>query len=375
MLVQIRDRKALDSLSLVSLRAYLQARDWRNEGDWGSRPATIYAKEVGERTWEIIVPHRDTVGGYAEGMAEAVAILADVEERSQLNVFYDLKGAGADVVRVRSLNGLADEPLSLRESAAFLNDTYKMLSACARAVEKPQAAYRGKASANVENFLNNILPMPGEQGYAVTLHSPVPLEIGGQTDMGDEFYVPFPRKATYKLDDALTRTETAIDRAITADTLDHFKQFVDEGVSANLCASVSELAKRGKGILIDLRWADVRQSNRSNSRFQFSVDSAEILRQAWKSFNTSEPSHDEEIVARVVALAREPSEFDGRATLVSVWDDTTIRMSVEFEQSVYGIVIRAFERQSSVSLLGDLHPTSRGYELRNPRNLRDVPED
>ena len=375
MLVQIRDRKALSSLSLVGLRAYLEARGWENQGDWGKRPATIYAKEAGGRTWEVVVPHRDTIGGYAEGMAEAVAILAETEERSQLNVFYDLKGAGADVIRVRSSNGLAEVPLPLKESAAFLDSTYKMLSASARAVEKPQAAYRGKASANVENFLSNILPVPRQQGYALTLHSPVPLEIGGQADFGDEFYVPFSRQAVYKLDDALNHTETAIDRAIATNTLDHFKQFVDEGISANLCASVSELAKRGNGIFIDLEWADVRQTNRSNSHFQFSNDSAEILHQAWKSFSRSEPSHDEEIVAQVVELAREPSEFDGRATLVSVWDDSTIRISVEFEQAVYSMVIKAFERQTGVSLLGDLHPIGRGYELRNPRNLRNVPEE
>ena len=63
------------------------------EGQWGERSATIFAKEYAERTWEIVVPHHDTVVGYAEGMAEAVTVLAEVEERSQLNVFDDLASA------------------------------------------------------------------------------------------------------------------------------------------------------------------------------------------------------------------------------------------------------------------------------------------
>lgn len=96
MIVQIRDREALSSLPITNLRAYLVSRDWSDQGHWGERPATIFVKERDGQDWEIIVPHHDTVAGYAEGMAEAVAVLAAVEERSQLDVFADLAGIDAD---------------------------------------------------------------------------------------------------------------------------------------------------------------------------------------------------------------------------------------------------------------------------------------
>ena len=144
MLVQIRDRTALSSLSIVSLRSYLTSRDWNNEGPWGKRPAIIFAKEYGGRTWEILVPTRDTVADYAENMAESVAILAEVEGRSQLDVFHDLSASGADVIQMRSVNGMVHEPLSLRRSASLLKDAYDMLAASARAVEKPRPALPGE---------------------------------------------------------------------------------------------------------------------------------------------------------------------------------------------------------------------------------------
>ena len=93
MKVDIRDAEALSSLSLSALRAYLHARGWREGERWGER-ATIFAKEAGGRSWEILVPLRDTIGGYAAGMAEAIATLAVTEERSQLDVFADVKAAG-----------------------------------------------------------------------------------------------------------------------------------------------------------------------------------------------------------------------------------------------------------------------------------------
>ncbi len=95
MIVQIRDRSALSSLRIASLRAYLDSTGWSNQGQWGERPVTIFAKEHDGEPWEIPVPYDDTVVGYAEGMANAVAALAAVEERSQMDVFHDLAGASA----------------------------------------------------------------------------------------------------------------------------------------------------------------------------------------------------------------------------------------------------------------------------------------
>ena len=89
MKVQIRDREALSSLSHLSLRAHLMARKWVDEGEYRNR-ATIFTMDCDGRKWEILCPHRDTFADYAERMAEAVATLAIVEDRSQLDVFHDL---------------------------------------------------------------------------------------------------------------------------------------------------------------------------------------------------------------------------------------------------------------------------------------------
>ena len=92
MKVQIRDREALGSLTSATLRAYLEAHGWTDAGHWGERPVAIYCKEQDGRKCEVLVPLRDTASDYAEFMAEAVTALADVEDRSQLDVFNDLAG-------------------------------------------------------------------------------------------------------------------------------------------------------------------------------------------------------------------------------------------------------------------------------------------
>ena len=375
MRVDLRDREALSSLSLLNLRTYLKSRQWVDEGDWGNR-ATLFSKDHECGKWEILCPFRDTFADFAESMGEAIAILATVENRSQLDVFHDLEGAGADVIHLRSTNGIAEKALSLRQNAEMLDAAYGMLASAARAAEKPSAAFRGRASSNVADYLDNVLPLPGyHEGYDLTLHSPVPAGFGTQTDFGDGYTAPFPRRATKQLSKALHHTSQAITETVTGDSLEPFRQVVKEGVSANLCDSVATLAENGRGIEIGLFWAGVRPSNVPDTDYRFTETSASILSEAADFLRRNDPSFDERLIAQVVRLEREPDNFDGRAVLLTIRDERLFRIHVEFEQPVYDMVIQAFQNQEFISLDGDIFPSGGGYELQNPRNLLFVEND
>ena len=369
MKVEIRDREALESLSLVSLLSYLKSHEWIDDGPWGRGLANLYLKEHSGKTYDIIVPIRDTLPDYAQAMAEAVEAIATVEERSELDVFYDLAGTGADVIRMRAPNGASKGILSLRQNAALLNDAYRMLASAARAAEKPQATYRSRPSAQVSEYLDSVQPLPSYyEGHTLTLHSPVPAGIG-QTDMGDDYYSPFPRQATYKLAVALDYASAAIDEALFVDALDPFERAVEYGLSANLCDSVAAMAKQGHGIEIGLSWAEVRPSNVGDSEFKFSDRSADVLMEAAKTLRRNEPSFDERVTAQVVRLEREPPDFDGKAVMLSMRDGQLIRIRVEFNERDYDRVIKAFRELRTIALDGDVHSVGNTYVLRNPRNL------
>lgn len=370
MLVQIHDREALSSLSVFCITSYLNSHGWINQGQWGSRPAIIYTKEDSGMNWEVLVPTRDTIADYSQSMARSVAVVAEAENRSQLDVFYDLSATGADVIQMRASSAVLEEPLSLRESAGLLNDAYNMLAASARSVENPRPAYRGKMSVEVANYLDSVRPLPNDyRGYALTLHSPVPVGFERQEDLGDEFRTPFSRQATYKLAQGLKHASSAIERTFVDYTLDPFEKGVDYGLSANFCDSVAELALKSHGVEISLAWAGVRPASMPNSHFKFTPASADVLKEAAKSFRTRVPTYNEQIVGHVVQLKKELNEFDGQATILSLWDGRLTRMSVEFEPSVYTLVIIAFRDQTAVSLDADVHPSGSGYTLANPRNL------
>ena len=377
MLVQLRDRDALSSLSAICLTTYLHSHGWIKQGQWGQRPAIIYTKDDGELSREVLVPTRDSVADYAESMAGSVRVLAEVEKRSQFDVFRDLMSAGADMIQVRSIKVAETEQPSLRQRANLLSDAYDLLSSAARATERPRPSYRGPLSSDVTEFLDSIRPLAGDyQSYALTLHSPVPAGFGTQLDMGDEFQAPFSRRATLKLAEALQHSKLAISEAVAGDALESFRQAVPHGVSANLCDAVAGLARKGEGIEIGLSWADVRPpspSNLANPKFQFTEHAADVLGEAAKTIRRDEPSFDESVIAQVVKLEREPDEFDGSATLLCIRRGNPIRMQVQFEELYYNTVIKAFQTRDLISVDGDIYRLGNGYSLRNPRNLRLLP--
>ena len=286
MIVQIRDGAALSSISASSLRSYLDSRGWDDTGKWGKRPISVFAKERGGRTWEILVPRIESIGGYAANMADALAVLADVEDRSQLDVFQDLASAGADVIRARSLNGPRDKPLSLRRMSELYRGACEMVESAARAAatDKPLANYRGPMSEDVLDYLDSVHPLPDYRGGgSLSLRSPVPKRFGTREDLGCDSRAPFPRRAALKLAQALESARAATDEAVASDDPAPFREAVPHGVSSNLCEAVANLAKNCGGIEIGLSWALDRPSPLSaaaNPLFAFSKHSADTLSEA-----------------------------------------------------------------------------------------------
>lgn len=370
MKAQIRDKQALLSISIKGLTSYLQTREWINEGQWGNRPAIIYTKKHAGRPWDILVPTDTDVADYAIGMAETLEILATIEDRSQLDIFNDLRiAAFSDVIRLHSINGIAQEPLSLRRRADLLEDAYGMVAAAARAVESPCAAYRGSHSSAVAEYLEDVRPLPEyAEGYSLALYSQVSADTSDKQDFrGNEHSVRFARRATAKLAQALERAEAAISESAANGAVSPFKKAVDYGVSANLCASLAGIVKKGKGVHIGIQWAADCPANVPNSKFRFTEDSADILNEVAKFFRVNEPSYGESIRAQVVPM--EPNEFEGRAALLAWRDNHLERIKVEFDEPAYASIIQALKEHKEISLNGDIHRVGDSYELFNPRNL------
>ncbi len=368
------DHQEATSITALNLNAYLRRTGWEYQGKRGSY-AEIFTLTTEERKATVAVPAFELLDDHAERVADAVEIISRAEARRAATVYRDLMKADNDRVRINSTNGARHVPLTIGNSVGILEAGYDLMSYSARAAEaakarRIRAAFRGGISAQVSSYLNSLTFSPDFlQGYHLTMYSPVSVELDHcqePTDNSPE--IPFAREATQTLAQALTATAEALSASVRDQSHEHFKGTTDRGVSANLCDALARLAQGGQGISIDINWSLLRGSSPPPQSVAITYQHADILRSAADTLRTSEPSLDELVFCHVIRLERGPEDFDGRATLLAIRDGKAVKMSALFNSGDYTTVIEAFSSQQPLSLIGDIHQTPGGLELRNPRS-------
>jgi len=371
MKVQIRDGAALSKVSPAQLRAYLEANGWTLYENWREL-ITVWVKAKDEQTHQVLLPLREQSDAYAQRIAEAVTTLSEVEERSQLAVYYDLLAAGSDVLRLRP-QAPPGAGGSLVSSAALLTQARDLVTAAAWAAERPGlAVYRGRASEAVMDYVRKIGLMPGyETGEELTLHSPVPAEYGEQRDLeGVAHLRPFSRQATLALYTGLHAAREGLVSVLGGAPLDVFAKAAAKGSSANFCATLAALARQGGGIGVRLAWGSVRPAEVADSEFVFTEGAAEVLVQGAEWLRQNHPFPDAALTGEIVRLDPQSHEqFDGQAVVMSEMDGRPAALQVHFAVSDKEEVLRAFEQGLEISVSGDIYRDGRRYALQNPRNL------
>ena len=372
--VQIRDATAFQRISPVMLHTYLEARGWLHQETWRNR-VTVWAKEHEGQSFKIVALLREWADTYAAHISEAISTLSAMEERSQLNVYYDLLGAGADVIRLRSLDGSVRSPLSLIDSVSLLNSARDLLRAAARTAEHPGLpVYRGGISGEVTGYLQGIHPLPGYgAGYECTLHSRIPAGYGVQADLGDSVRAPFARRTTIALNNGLREAGRVAEAVLGGEEIASIEESVPLGISANFLDALAELSRQGNGISVSLAWAPVRPSNlpvASAAEFTFSESSADVFTEGAELLRQASPFRGAHINGEVVRLNREPKEeFDGQAAVLYELDGRPVALEVHFDEADHDEVIRAFREGIMVRVDGDIHREGRQFWLRNPSNF------
>ena len=369
--VQIKDAAALRQVSPKMLHSYLETKGWNYQETYRER-AGIWAMEYDGESVEILAPFSDISYRYAVRIAEAITVLSEVEERSQLDVYYDLLGAGADIIKLSYPNSNGNSGLSLEDRANFLNHARSLMTAAARAAENPgRPIYRGPLSRKVSDYLREIRPMLGYgTGSDLTIHSRIPADYGMQENLGDSFTSPFARLATIALSRGLREARKIADTALARAEPATFQEAASRGASANFCAAVADLARDTHGISISLSWAPVRYSGEPGGEFVFTENAADLLAAGADLLRRRNPYLDAHITGEIVQLDREaPAKFDGYAIVLYELEGRTVALQAQFDPADEDKVVTAFRNGIPVSLEGDIHIENRRYLLKNPRNL------
>jgi hypothetical protein len=378
MLMGNPDRDVIGALNPRAVVGYLRNRGWEKKRDFG-RNAAVFAVSIDGVEHEILVPLAHHAHDFRSVMEVMIEDLVKIEDRSPYELLSDLSMAAFDVVRIRSPD--ADDIGSVRLIAGVeLHENARdvvLNAANAAAAKKPKAVWRGRRAEEVEEYLNSLRLGQSQRGsFVISLLSPwdfIPVAERDQADLG--FVDPFGRRATKMLGKALDAIKKALQEAATEGVQKPFEAIIKDGVSANLCRALAQIARDGEGADISIRWS-LTHPEEGQPMLQLAREDAQALDEAARRLAEREPLPDVDVQGVIINLNEEPSAFDGVTTIDALVEGRMRRVHATFPKDdarIRDALIDAFKFRKRVKLTGELAREGRRLRLENPRDLAVLP--
>ena len=388
MKVQVIDQQALTSLVSRNIRLYLRMHGWERQSEAAAMPTDlvtvpdVWELKTTEGTYEVIAPSSIEARDYRDRVAELLRTVAISEDRSELDLFRDMKTVSYDVQSVHKHFPLPSGTAPLRDVADTFLAAQAMFSASVAALETPRLVLPARPPSRTSELLKRVLAGPTREGsYVISIWVPVPPRLTQDEDMVlfDDEHDPFERQATKHLNQALLASRAAVSEALNRDDgLDAFLRRKDEGVSANLCEALVGLAgEEGLGFEVQFAWALDRPVTDIKSRVSFSEEAIPVLCEAAREMRAKLPEDEVRFRGNVVRLHREEQLGSGEVTIAGwVVDDSQGKMrrvALDLSEPDYQQAIQAHKSFSDVEVVGSLFQRGTRTYLKDVRGFEVVP--
>jgi hypothetical protein len=369
----------LRALNPRTVVGYLRSRGWEKRRDFGPN-AAVFGISVDGVDHELLVPVAQQAPDYQRVVEVMIEDLIKVEDRSPYELVSDLSMAAFDIVRVRSPD--ADDIGSIRLSAGVeLHEHARDMvlhAANAAAAKRPRAAWRGRRAEEVDEYLNALRLGQSQRGsFVISLLSPWDFIPAGEREQIDlSFIEPFGRRATKTLARALEAVRKALQQAATEGVREPFQAVVKDGVSANLCQALAQIARDGEGADVSIRWS-LTQPGEGQPSLHLAREDAQSLTEAAHKLAEFEPLPSVAVQGHITHLKEEPKAYDGETTIDALVEGRMRRVFVAFAKDdarVRDTLIDAFRFRKRISFTGELMREGGRLRLENPRDLAILAE-
>ncbi len=382
MKVRIDDKSTFQTVSFLDLTAYLRASGWKEIDAEGTTSLWEFVKE--ENCLEVLVPKNESWRDYPTRVQEVFRVLGDVEERSELAILRDVGRVSSDAIRLRASNNGGNDGTILLSDAVQLSASGRgMLAAAACSADRPRRAYHSRKPSRVIRYVDSLRLDQSERGsYIFTILSPVaPALRSSQTNFdfpgvsGDPTE-PFSRKVTRTLVSALGLLVDLSERGIATGEMTAFEDAVEQGISADLCESLSLIneAHRVDSVDVSILWAPTRPfPGYVNNKVTLSRGIIEVVAEAGRRLREKEPTEDFELTGPVLKVERENDTSEGRRGTVVIYGMVAgkpRKVSLLLEKESWDLAHAALaDRHQLFRCVGELVRVGNQYRLQSPRRV------
>jgi len=256
----------VSDLSIAEVASYLAATGWRREAQaW--RTASIW---ISPDDHEVLLPARDGMGDGDLRLREVLDALAKVENRPRRDIAEEI---GAPLSDIQTYQMSSEDQgagfTALPNGVRAMNGVRQLIDCAGRAyLDGPHVAFRGNTPLSLRQLLGRTRLSPGSLGGSTfrvhvpigmppAIGAPAPFETPPPLETPPELETPLGRGISVQLHDAIGSANAAAAEATGTDDLSGFDDAVMAGVSANLCAALSDLGgqDREQPFSITFTWA------------------------------------------------------------------------------------------------------------------------
>ncbi|MEU8202930.1 hypothetical protein [Streptosporangium sp. NPDC049046] len=358
----------------ASLTGYLASRGWRNEGTW--RGAQVWQ---GSNTRLLIPPQREYPDD-DELLAEAVAKLAALEDRTAEEVLLDIAEPLVDTLDIRTQPDTPSGTIPLLSGVRAIDSICELLDTAARTVEEgPRLIFTGRRSGAVQDFLGGVRLGASKPGsYIFTARIPLASRAVQASLFEEEETDPFGRQVLVALDKALRSAKTACSQVIRGTaSFDVIEDYVEQGVSADLCEAISGLAGHGvdRPFSVSVSWARGLNAP-ARETIGFSATMAGVLSQTAKQLRDLSRIGQATVTGVIEALHDDGVE----APRIKIRGELQTSSSGSLARAIWVVVNRAqYERagvlhyqRATVRVSGRLTTNGKRLEMRPDRADMEV---
>jgi len=363
----------------TDVQNYARATGWQRVPNVAG-PIAVYHR-AGSDTDEVIVPQNPSGSDFTRRMAEAVAALSEVEERTPDEVLKDLLLTPADALRFRveSAN-TEDGSVPLPEGISLLAGARKALLASACDVLYPQTFHPRLSRSEAEQFVSHCRLGQTERGsFVASVICPFDAAPAESSSLFPDLPAGnFARRVTMHLMSAIRRVAESIaadqpERLIAVDGSDV--------VSANLYEALGEMEPSGDraALHVAVTWARTAPPPDGGvlTRVTLRKEFFPVIEEAARKLRPQPEPKPDQFVGFIDGLSGAPGkngEMQGTVTLAmfSQEDDEVIKARLELTPEDYQTACDAHKSGQIVAVSGVLHRAARVHHIRRYSDFRIV---
>lgn len=358
------------------IASYLLQAGWLLEKagvDWA-----IYWKDIAEGRVSLEVPQRAAAPDYPRAVGLLIADLARIEDRPASLLLRDIHASSVDLVRLAiDSSSTRDGRIPVEAGRRVYAAAREMLLAAACSVIDAKPVFARRKPDEAMRLLDRAKFGQTEIGsFVLTIECGVspplqPALVESEVDPD----APLERRAYVRLAHALRAAEEASRESAAAADMQPFRTRTKDGISANLCESISEIidATDAQTLNAVFSFASRRSVQQHVPRSAtFSADTSAIFREAAKRLRDEATYPATDVLGIVVKLDSQQPASGGVVVVRADVEGTIRHVRVHLDAEHYQQAIVAHGSSSLVRCTGDLSREGISWLLRNPRDFTTI---